>query len=140
MTRLVARACSWLLVAAVPFHALTALDLDWRGPAHVHVVGHEHAHEHASRYGHYAHVHGHLSAERHHHAADDTSVVRLDSHAGETVTMPSGRSARMIAVLVSAVPDFVPPKAAGVRHAAPAASTIVHFPSALERPPRASPA
>ena len=131
-----ARACTWLFVAVVPFHALTALYLDWRGPAHVHVAE-THVHVHASPHGHYGHVHGHSSVERHHHPVDDPSVVQLDSHAGTTVTLPSGRSATMIAVLVSSSPSLVPPRTADVRPAASNPFPLVHFPPGLERPPRA---
>ena len=146
MPKLVRRACIWLLLAAVPFHALTALYLDWRGPAHLHDngavssrQGYDHVHEGAARHGHYAHVHGHLLPERHHHSSDDRTVVEVDSRAGSsTAAISSGWSATMVAVLVSAAPDFSLPPRASVRHSGAASFPAIHFFSRLERPPRAS--
>src|SRR4029453_16155519 len=119
----------------LPFHALTAIYLDLRGPLHFHVHdeagsdsdGHSHAHEHGG-------------IEHHRHAPADRSVVTvgdkaLDSHAlAEEIS--SGWSATMCAVLVSAAaPLHVPGAASGIV-AGPAHLLKTRVPGRLERPPR----
>lgn len=124
-----------LLLLVLPFHALIAVGLDLRGPAHFHV--HDEADE--DRHGH-PQVHDHARIEHHHHAAVDRSVVPveddlLDSHEAQE-EMSSGWSATMCAALVStAAPSGVPGAASsGVSGSAPLLKT--RFPGRLERPPR----
>jgi len=105
MPSLPRRAIAWLLALVMPFHVLTAVYLDVRGPAHVHVAqadggnagesarapGHAHTrpheyshvigalrlHGYARESGH-SHGHAHGGIERHHHDPADSSVVTVD--------------------------------------------------------------
>ena len=122
-----------LLLLALPFHALTAIYLDLRGPAHFHVHDEAGANDHG-----YPHEHG--GVEHHRHATVDQSVVpveddALDSHElAEDIS--SGWSATMCAALVSAAaPLHVARTASGIV-AGPAYLLKTRFPGRLERPPR----
>jgi hypothetical protein len=124
-----------LVLLVLPFHALTAVYLDLRGPAHFHV----HDEADADDHGH-PHAHDHGGILHHHHAPADRSVVTvedeaLDSHelAGE---ISSGWSATMCAALVSAAAPLHAPRAASGIVITPAHLLKTRFPGRLERPPR----
>ena len=122
---------TWLLVLAMPFHALTAVYLDLRGPAHFHVH-----HEHDDDGG--DHDHGRL--ERHYHPALDPSVVTteddatLDGHALAEGVSP-GWSALCLA-LVSAAPSWHQPRASGGIVPGSESRLLTRSLGRLERPPR----
>ena len=119
-----------LLLLVLPFHALTAVYLDLRGPAHFH-----HHHEVDDD------DHDHGIVERHHHSASDQSVVpvedgaALDAHALEEGTS-SGWSATMCVALVSAGVALQLPQLTGgiVPGREPYLQT--RYSGRLERPPR----
>jgi hypothetical protein len=136
MAWLIHRVVTWLLVLAMPFHVLTAVYLDFLGPAHFHVDDEtdEHAHGHA-------HAHGHDHFERHHHHPNDPTVVAaeedalLDALAFDESTA-SGWSATMVAALVAADAALhLPQSPSGL---APGQDPLLHtrFLGRLERPPR----
>ena len=129
-------AIAWLVLLAMPFHALTAVYLDRLGPAHFHLDDeqHEHARGDSSR-------HGHDHSERHHHPADDPTVVALEddpalaSQAPEESTA-SGWSASMCVALVAPRAAMHPPRLPdGI---VPAREPLLksRFLGRLERPPR----
>jgi hypothetical protein len=122
-----------LLLLVLPFHALLAVGLDLRGPAHFHV--HDDEDDHAHR-----HAHEHGLIEHHHHAAADRSVVPVEDGALDsrdaTEEIASGWSSTMCAALPSAAePWHVAGAATGVA-AGPADRPKTRFPGRLERPPR----
>jgi hypothetical protein len=123
----------------MPFQALTAVYLDVRGPAHIHV---EHDHGHHDR-GH-AHSHGQGHVERHHHHPHDSSVVAvhddsLPSHFASEEEIPSGWSGTMLVALVtSASPQLPETRDGPTSRREPLLQT--RFPGRLERPPRIDPA
>src|SRR4249919_2295804 len=100
-----------LLLLVLPFHALTAVYLDLRGPAHFHVHDEAGVDEDA-----HPHAHDHGGIDHHRHAPADGSVVTvgdeaLDSHElAEEVS--SGWSATMCAALVSGAAPLHAPRAA----------------------------
>ena len=124
-----------LLLLMLPFHALTAIYLDLRGPAHFHVHDAADADEHG-----HPRAHDHDGIEHHRHAPADGSVVTvedeaLDSHElAEEIS--SGWSATMCAALVSAAAPLPAPRAASGIVIAPAHLLQTRFPGPLERPPR----
>jgi hypothetical protein len=128
-------AVTWLLLLALPFHALTAIYLDLRGPAHFH-----HHHE-MDDHDHGDHHRDHGNVERHHHSAFDQTVVTveddaaLDPHALEEGA-PSGWSATMCVALVSAGPSLQLPGRMGGIVPGPETLLQTRFPGRLERPPR----
>jgi len=96
------RAVLWLLLLALPVYGCAGVLLQMLGPAHRHAVPlravvapslgvdwllkrfsqwQAYAHEQAHANGHFVHPHQHTLFERHHHAADDTSVVTLGGSA-----------------------------------------------------------
>src|SRR5262249_866074 len=95
------------LALTLPFQALTAVYLDVRGPAHIHVDSadddHIHPHDHGQEH---SHSHAQNGVEHHHHHAHDRSVVVVhedglpDSRALDEETT-SGWSGTMLAVLVT---------------------------------------
>lgn len=124
-----------LLLLVLPFHALTAVYLDLRGPAHFHVHdaadADDDAHPHAHDYG---------GIEHHRHAAADGSVVTVEDEALDSRELAeeisSGWSATMCAALVSAAAPLHAPRAASGIVIAPAHLLKTRFPGPLERPPR----
>jgi hypothetical protein len=117
----------------LPFHALLAVGLDLRGPAHFHV--HDDEDDHAHR-----HAHEHGLIEHHHHATADRSVVPVEDGAPDSrdvaEEIASGWSSTMCAALPStAEPRHVAGTATGVA-AGPADRLKTRFPGRLERPPR----
>jgi hypothetical protein len=123
------------LLLVLPFHALTAVYLDLRGPAHFHAHDEAGVDDDAHRHG-----HDHAGIEHHHHAPADGSVVAvedevLDSHAlAEEVS--SGWSATMCAALVSAAAPLHAPRGASGIVIVPEHLLKTRFPGRLERPPR----
>ena len=130
MASLMRPAVTLLLLLALPFHALTAVYLDLRGPAHFHLDDEMHEHSH-----------GHDHPERHHHHAGDPTVVtveddaRLESLALEESTA-SGWSATMCVALVSAGASLHLPRLPN--DIAPGREPLLQtrFLGRLERPPR----
>ena len=126
-------AIAGIVLLALPFHALTAIYLDLRGPAHFHVHDEAGADDHG-------HPHDHGAIEHHRHAAADQSVVpveddALDSHElAEEIS--SGWSATMCAALVSAAAPLDLPRAASDVVIGPAYLLKTRIPGRLERPPR----
>lgn len=130
------RAVTRLLLLVLPFHALIAVYLDLRGPAHFHdhheLDDHDHGHPHR---------HDHGTVQRHYHPAFDQSVVTveggavLDPHALEEGAS-SGWSATMCVALVSAGPSLQLPRLTDgiVPEREPRLQT--RFLGRLERPPR----
>jgi hypothetical protein len=126
---------AWMVLLAMPFHALTGIYLDLRGPAHFHL----HAHDDDDHDG-----HGHAQAERHRHAADDPSVVNVaDDGASHAHTSDegvlSGWSATMCMALLSSTLPLPAGTAGGID---PALDEMLRtrFPGCPERPPRLIPA
>ena len=123
-----------LLLLVLPFHALTAVYLDLRGPAHFHVHDDADADD-----GAHSHVDDHGRIEHHRHAAADRSVVTvedaLDSHEA-TEEVSFGWSSTMCAALVSAAAPLHVARAASGIVAGPAHLLKTRFPGRLERPPR----
>lgn len=129
MAKVLQRGCAWLLIVAVPFHALTALYLDGRGPAHFHPDAGALEHEQ---------FHDHDGIGRHHHPADSNFVLSnaapaLDPALEEAI----GRSATMIAALVSDDAGFLLPLLDRHRYSSPRPLPQILFATRLERPPRA---
>jgi len=130
------RAVTRLLLLVLPFHALTAVYLDLRGPAHFH-----HHHEVDDDDHDHPDSHDHGSVERHHHPTSDQSVVAvedgatLDPNALEEGA-PSGWSATMCAALVSAGSVLQLPRLADGIVPAREPYLQTRFPGRLERPPR----
>jgi len=130
------RAVTRLLLLVLPFHALIAVYLDLRGPAHFH-----HHHELDDHDHDHPHRHDHGAVERHYHPAFDQSVVTvedgavLDPRALEEGAL-SGWSATMCVALVSAGAALQLPRLTGgiVPGRQPLLQT--RFPERLERPPR----
>ena len=129
-------AIAWLVLLAMPFHALTAVYLDRLGPAHFHLddEAHEDVHGHSHR-------HGHDYPERHHHPADHATVVTVEDDAALTSQAPedstaSGWSASMCVALVSARAALHPPRL--LDGIAPGREPLLksRFLGRLERPPR----
>ena len=121
----------WLVLLAMPFHALTGIYLDLRGPAHFHLHDHDDDDDH----------HDHARVERHHHADHDPTAVAVggDADAPEEGPTP-GWSATMCAALPPAAAFIAfPAVATGI---APARQTPVktRVPGRLERPPQLIPA
>jgi hypothetical protein len=128
-------AIATLMLLVLPFHALTGIYLDLRGPAHFHV----HDEAGADDHGH-PHARDHGGIGHHRHAAGDQSVVTVDDDAIDphesAEEISSGWSATMCAALASAAaPLHVPGAASGIV-AGPAHLLKTRFPGRLERPPR----
>jgi hypothetical protein len=130
MALLIRPAVTWLVLLALPFHTLTAVYLDLRGPAHFHLDDEMHEHSH-----------GHDHPERHHHHAGDPTVVTVEDDASlESLALEegttSGWSATMCVALVSAGASLHLPRLPnGI---APGRESLVQtrFLGRLERPPR----
>jgi hypothetical protein len=126
----------WLLLLAIPFHTLTAVYLDLRGPAHFHLHGEldedgrGHPHHHGSEY-----------VERHHHPGADLSVVTvegdaaLDAHPLEEGASPGWSSTMCVALVSAAASLHVPRLASAI---APGRDPLLQtrFLGRVERPPR----
>ena len=127
-----------LVLLVLPFHALTAIYLDLRGPAHFHIHDAADADDHA-----HPHPHDHDRIKHHRHAAGDRSVVTVDDDAIDSHELAeeiaSGWSAAMCAALVSAAAPFPVPEAASGVLAGPAQFLKTRVPGRLERPPRLPP-
>jgi hypothetical protein len=123
-----------LLLLVLPFHALTAVYLDLRGPAHFHVHDDADADD-----GLHAHADEHGRIEHHRHAAADRSVVTVEDALDSrelAEEISSGWSSTMCAALVStATPLHVARVASGIV-AGPAHLLQTRSPGRLERPPR----
>jgi len=117
-----------ILALVVPFYALTAVLLDVRGPAHVH-VGHSHEHGHSRAHGGIAHHH-------HHHDDHSVVIVHRDGVPEEPAAAETGRSGTMVAALLSRdgwpeLPALHESRVPG--HAIFSRSLVLECP---ERPPR----
>jgi len=144
----------WLLACLVPLQALAAGVIAVAGPAHSHrpaasvglvlddfrraPAGLTRGETHAA--GPLGHFHGVDSAERHHHAAGDPTVV-IDPadqlRHGDSDDPGFSPSLALFVGLVSAPPSW-PAAAAPARPIAPARwSPRTHHPALPERPPRA---
>jgi len=122
-----------LLLLALPFHALTAIYLDLRGPAHFHVHDEADADDHG-------HPHDHDGIQHHRHAPADRSVVTVEDEALDAHELAdeisSGWSATMCAALVSTAVRPRALRAASGIVAGAADPLKTRFPGRLERPPR----
>jgi hypothetical protein len=133
-------AVAWLLASVMPFHVLTAVYLDVRGPAHFHVAAGEHDHDHDHDGGH-GHSHGQDPVARHHHHPGDASVVTvhddglLESHVLEEETA-SGWSGTMLAALLASGASPQPPRMSSAPAPRQEPLLQTRFLGRLERPPR----
>ena len=145
----------WLLALLMLFQVLTAVYLDVRGPAHVHVKSDHSEHRHhrgpdsdrgQRDYGHYLpHFHvQHHHVERHHHHPADPSVVTVRDHAPlesfmlkeETTT---GWSAAMLAALLASGALLLLTRLPGGLALRPDSLLQTRSLGRLERPPRTIP-
>jgi hypothetical protein len=125
------------LLLVLPFHALTAVYLDLRGPAHFHVHDEADADD-----GAHSHADGHGRIEHHRHAAADRSVVTVEDALDSrelAEEISSGWSSTMCAALVSAAAPLHVARAVSGIVAGPAHLLKTRTPGRLERPPRLAP-
>jgi len=126
------RAIAWTLALVLPFHALTAVYLDVRGPAHFHVEDdeHEHSHSHAQNgiEHHRHHPHDHSVVAIHEHGVPDSPALEEEGRSGWSATMLVALTANDGSLQLLQPSNGVAPIQS------PRLKT--HFPAGLERPPR----
>ena len=130
------------LALTLPFQALTAMYLDVRGPAHVHVDSADDDHDHPHDHGHeHSHSHARNGIEHHHHHPHDHTVVAVHEHGVpdspflEEETR-SGWSGSMFAALVGSTIRREPPKVSRAARPPRELPPPIPFLERLERPPR----
>lgn len=135
-SRALVRFTVWLLAALLPLQAVAATVLAARGPSHVHVPAKAETADILRAFGHF---HRAGAAERHHHAAGDTSVVHSgDGAAIEQDSKAAGTTLAAFVALLSAPLGCTLPPATTVHAEHRPWAWLTHLPERLERPPRSA--
>jgi hypothetical protein len=121
-----------ILVVSLPVHGLASIARDLRGPAHYHIVPADHEHADGG--------HSHLTAEHHHHDADESVIEVFDNTGLEDLNEENTGRLRGTGftgdALVRAT-ALIPPSGPDAMSAgSPAPKPAPGFIGRLERPPK----
>jgi hypothetical protein len=137
----------WMIALVLPLQGVAVAAFGAMGPAHVHAapkaalvledfrrwkptaVGKEHV------YTALGHFHASAAPQRHHHAADDGSVVRIGTEAQDADEAP-GAGALSVLALIPCVARWAPPRQRDELEASPRWAPHSGFIEPLDRPPR----
>lgn len=140
----------WLLALVLPLQGAALVVFAAKGPAHLHGVAATtplvledlrrwkpsiaSTARVTARAG---HVHGSAAAERHHHARDDSSVIRTPDDTGDA-DGALGTSAPPVLAMIPAQGAWGTPERVVAANAAPLDALKTRHVSPLDRPPRAA--